>query len=56
MTNYQFSDVAALTAGWTLFLDWLIGHMALLQSTVGLLVGVATFIYTVIRIFQALRK
>ena len=54
--DYKIFDSAAIITGWAFFLDWLIGHMALLQSSMGLMVGLATFIYTVIRIVQALKK
>lgn len=55
MMNLKFFDGAAWTAGVAYGINWLMGNMAFLTSTVGLLVGVATFIYTVIRIVQALK-
>ena len=53
--DMKIPDFLALGTGWTVFMDWLIGNMNLLQTTVGLIVGILTAIYTAIRIYQELR-
>jgi hypothetical protein len=55
MDNKLF-DGAAIATGFTFFFDWLINNLALFQGLMGLAVGGATFIYTVIRIWQSLRR
>lgn len=55
MMDVRFFDGAAWVAGVAYGLNWIMGNMTFLTSTVGLFVGVATFIYTVIRIVQAVK-
>jgi hypothetical protein len=49
-------DGAAIATGFTFFADWFINNLAFFQGLVGLAVGVATFIYTVIRIWQSRKR
>lgn len=52
----HFLDGSAVTTGLYIFWNWLMGNMEILQNALGLMVGVSTLVYTLIRIYQVLRK
>ena len=55
MIDVKFFDGAAFVTSLALFWDWVTKNVGFMQDGVGFLLGVATLVYTCIRIGQALK-